>query len=624
MIRFPAGTVGLLLAGLIFVTEMATAWAQAPVAPAAGERNPPGAVDYRELRPTIDTVEPIRLLSANRAKALETEVQKAYARLAPSVVRIWTAPSGKAFSDEGIPLGGAFSGVIIDKSGLVATCAHPAYEPGSPVAFELHDGSRVAGKMLGRFEVARPGEGEHPDLGLAQIDDGADWRAVELADQPAEAGAICLAIGYPGSLHPRRPPMLRLGRVLPALSGLPWVRATTSYEGGDSGGPLFDLQGRLLGVLNGGEEFAYTQYESILALKDHRADLEAGKIVSAPRLGVRTRKARLRDPAAFAPAADLEDAVTVAATGVVRILDGTDEVATGFLVDADGWVVAKRTLLLARSDLKCLASYSTSGRVLYPARMVASSPEHDLALLKLDFYSGGPAVEWATADPSVGQLVASFHHGRSLFPTIMSVVAGKTQAEPPKHGDVAQFPYYFEKGPTGAAVIASGQFQSAEVDAQREPLHDGDIITHLEGKPTPKIEDFGRVLMSSLYAAAKNGEAFDTSKPAHGNFAGEPLQVTVLRGGESKMLNVLRVHSTIQGPLFWHMAPKSLRRDGFAVAFSIDARIRPDQCGGPVVDLDGRVVGITIARVDTTRTLVLPARVVRQVVDELRSQTVDR
>jgi serine protease Do len=624
MNRVTMSTVFLLIAGLILVTGRHAAWAQAAVAPAAEKEKTPATVEYRDLQPTIDTVEPIRLLSTNRAKALESEVQKAYARLAPSIVRIWTAPAGKAFSDQGIPLGGAFSGVIIDRSGLVATCAHPAYQPGSPVAFELFDGRRVTGKMLGRFEVARPGEGEHPDLGLAKIEERGDWKAVALAERPADAGSVCLAIGYPGSLHPGRPPALRLGRVLPALPGLPWVRATTSYEGGDSGGPLFDLQGRLLGVLNGGEEFAYTQYESISALQGHRAQLETGKIVSAPRPGVRTRKASLRDPAAFAPAADLEDAVTVATIGVVRILDGTHEVASGLVIGSDGWVITKRSLLPAHSDLKCLTFYSTSGRVLFPAQVVAGSTEHDLALLKMDSHSGGPSVEWATADPSVGQLVASFHHGRSLFPTTMSVVAAQTQSEPPRFGDVAQFPYYFEKGPTGAAVIARGEFQSAEGDLQREPLQMGDIITHVEGKPTPTIEEFGRALMPILYSAGKDGEGLDTSKPAPGNFAGEPLRVTVARGGEAKTLNVMRIHSTVQGPLFWHMAPKSVRRDGFPQAFSIDARIRPDQCGAPVVGLDGRVLGIAIARVDTTRTLVLPARVVRQVVDELRSQSKDR
>jgi S1-C subfamily serine protease len=256
--------------------------------------------------------------------------------------------------------------------------------------------------------------------------------------------------------------------------------------------------------------------------------------------------------------------------------------------------------------------------MVFPARQVGGSVEHDLALLKLDSHSDRPvAAEWATDDPQVGQIVAAVAHSRSRSAPLISVVATATQSEPPPLGDVAQFPYYFEKGPGGAAVIVDGEFHSAEQDVLREALQAGDIVTHLEGQPTATIEEFGQLLMRLLYQTGDDGKTFDTNQPARGNLAGEPLRVTVLRNGESKTLNVLRIHSAVHGP-FWHLDPKSLRRDGFSEAFSIDARIRPDQCGGPVVDLDGRVVGITIARLDSSRTLVLPARVVRQVVDELR------
>jgi serine protease Do len=134
------------------------------------------------------------------------------------------------------------------------------------------------------------------------------------------------------------------------------------------------------------------------------------------------------------------------------------------------------------------------------------------------------------------------------------------------------------------------------------------------------MDEFSRVLTAILYSALKKGEAVDTNRPAPGNIAGEPLQVTILRDGQTKTVNVTRIHSSIAGPLFWWQAPMSLRRDSFPEVFSIDARIRPDQCGGPVIDLDGRVVGIMIARADATRTLVLPTRVVQQVVSDLRRQ----
>jgi hypothetical protein len=41
-------------------------------------------------------------------------------------------------------------------------------------------------------------------------------------------------------------------------------------------------------------------------------------------------------------------------------------------------------------------------------------------------------------------------------------------------------------------------------------------------------------------------------------------------------------------------------------------RPRPDQVGGPVADLKGRVIGITVARADRTRSFVMPAAAVEK------------
>jgi len=49
-------------------------------------------IDYSDLKPSIDAVETVRLLSADKASALELDVQRAYAALAPSVVRITQPP----------------------------------------------------------------------------------------------------------------------------------------------------------------------------------------------------------------------------------------------------------------------------------------------------------------------------------------------------------------------------------------------------------------------------------------------------------------------------------------------------------------------------------------------------
>ena len=60
-----------------------------------------------------------------------------------------------------------------------------------------------------------------------------------------------------------------------------------------------------------------------------------------------------------------------------------------------------------------------------------------------------------------------------------------------------------------------------------------------------------------------------------------------------------------------HMGgPLSQVRDGFTRVIQSDMRPQPEQIGGPVVDLHGRVVGITMARADRTRSFIMPAAAV--------------
>jgi hypothetical protein len=47
--------------------------------------------------------------------------------------------------------------------------------------------------------------------------------------------------------------------------------------------------------------------------------------------------------------------------------------------------------------------------------------------------------------------------------------------------------------------------------------------------------------------------------------------------------------------------------------------VDPKNCGGCVVDLDGRAVGVCIARVGRVETYVLPGEVVRPLIADLRA-----
>ena len=61
---------------------------------------------------------------------------------------------------------------------------------------------------------------------------------------------------------------------------------------------------------------------------------------------------------------------------------------------------------------------------------------------------------------------------------------------------------------------------------------------------------------------------------------------------------------------------RSRRRDGFAAVFQHDALVPPSRCGGPVLDLDGRAVGLNIARAGRVEMYALPAATVQQVIGQ--------
>ena len=63
--------------------------------------------------------------------------------------------------------------------------------------------------------------------------------------------------------------------------------------------------------------------------------------------------------------------------------------------------------------------------------------------------------------------------------------------------------------------------------------------------------------------------------------------------------------------------PLSERRAGFPLAIQHDSVLQPTDCGGPIVDLDGKAVGLNIARAGRVESYALPAAIVRESVDKL-------
>jgi serine protease Do len=62
---------------------------------------------------------------------------------------------------------------------------------------------------------------------------------------------------------------------------------------------------------------------------------------------------------------------------------------------------------------------------------------------------------------------------------------------------------------------------------------------------------------------------------------------------------------------------RSERRTGFPVTLQHDTDLKASQCGGPLVDLEGRVIGINIARGGRTDTYAIPTEAIKPLLADL-------
>lgn len=168
--------------------------------------------------------------SVEDLKALQDRVRHVVEKCTPSTV--------------GVLIGmGAGSGVIVSEDGLVLTAAHVSGEPGNKCRIVLPDGKRVNGKTLGINEKM--------DSGMVQIVDkgpnNGKWPFLPIGKAAdLKKGQWVVSLGHPGGPKEGRFPVARLGRVQTVAKDL--LRTDCTLVGGDSGGPLFDLNGNVVGI----------------------------------------------------------------------------------------------------------------------------------------------------------------------------------------------------------------------------------------------------------------------------------------------------------------------------------------------------------------------------------------
>jgi serine protease Do len=169
-------------------------------------------------------------------KTINEAVKKAY----PASVRMWGFDV-----QQNQRTSGQFSGVVVSADGYILTAAHTIL-PGKNYKVFFPDGRECIALALGKIENKdTPGI---PDVGMMKITDKGTWPFAEMGYSASlVTNEPCISISYPESLN-QTLPTLRLGNVAEVKNEYGFIRSTCKMEPGDSGGPLFDYYGRVIGL----------------------------------------------------------------------------------------------------------------------------------------------------------------------------------------------------------------------------------------------------------------------------------------------------------------------------------------------------------------------------------------
>lgn len=134
---------------------------------------------------------------------------------------------------------GSGSGVIVSADGLILTAAHVSGGVKKKVTVILEDGTKLKAETLGLVAGT--------DAAMIRITDKGTYPFVEIdRTNSTRLGDWVFALGHAGGFDKARGSVVRLGRLVRIANST--YQSDCILIGGDSGGPLFDLSGKLVGI----------------------------------------------------------------------------------------------------------------------------------------------------------------------------------------------------------------------------------------------------------------------------------------------------------------------------------------------------------------------------------------
>ena len=515
--------------------------------------------------------------------SFENQLQNSIEKVTPACVLIITQEYfGKT-------RGMMASGVCVSEDGTIMTAGHIVI-PGGKYEIVFPDGRKAPANGLGKIGKM--------DLGLLKITEEGEFPFAEMGYSASlKIGEPCFSLSYPGSFPKKR--VIRFGHVadlnVPPIGSL---RTTCLMEPGDSGGPVFDMDGKVIGIrsfigLPLDENFevpvdAYRNNWDALQVAINYPEVPESISIDSNNL-----KSRNKTPlwAGLSNTFNLLENELDNYSVIEITSNDSDSVrkALGTVVNLEGLTTNKK--LLQRSYVISKSSEVINDQTvvinnkLSTAKVVYRDDKRDLVLLQLEIKSN-----YAVQLPGINS--DSVPLGKFLIsPSPVDdgeiSILGTTNFDLSGVYNVGYLGMRLEMK-DGKNIITSLQPNSA---ASKAMLKVGDVIL-----------DINRMKIESPADLIKE---LQKKKPR------EVISLVRSRDSGLDTLNIALQSRPFQG--IDHVAEeftdgRSERRDDFSNIFIHDAKLKPSECGGPIFDLSKRFIGINIARYSRTSSIGIPAQ----------------
>jgi serine protease Do len=279
---------------------------------------------------------------------------------------------------------------------------------------------------------------------------------------------------------------------------------------------------------------------------------------------------------------------------IVKLKVDGKTAALGTVMDTNGLILTKASEL-KQGKLTCWLAVDKE----VDAQFLGAVEQEDLALVRVHT-SGLKPIQWAAGDVTEGQWAIT--PGIGPTPHAVGIISALPRRIRPERAFIGvRFDYDVSAPKVGELLPGLG--------AEKAGLKPGDVI-----------------LSVNLTGVTNREQVVDMLREFR---AGQTVNLGVLRDTRRFDVKIQMMvptsDATEAGSSEARRSPQlngeiSQRAQGFEKAIEHDTVLAPWLCGGPLVNLEGKAIGLNIARASRVTTFALPSKLVLRVFDELKSR----